>query len=349
MKKRRLLSLLLAFVLLFALAGCSNQTESEPDANAEQPGAPSDTLAEQPEEEVTIRVAALSGPTAIGMVKLMADSEQGETQNTYEFTVAGAPDEITGKVIQGEFDIAAVPTNVASVLYNKTGGNVQLAALNTLGVLYVVENGDTVHSMADLAGQTLYATGKGSTPEYALNYVLEANGLTPGQDLQVEYKTEHAELATLLASGQATLALLPQPFVTSVLTQNPDARVALDLTEEWNKASDGQSALTMGCIVVQKEFAQQHPEALQAFLEEYKASVDYVTDAENLEEAAALTEQYGIIKAAVAQQAIPECNIVFISGEEMKTMASGFYEVLLEADPTAEGGQLPGDDFYYEG
>ena len=283
------------------------------------------------------------------MVKLMADSEQGETQNTYEFTVAGAPDEITGKVIQGEFDIAAVPTNVASVLYNKTGGNVQLAALNTLGVLYVVENGDTVHSMADLAGQTLYATGKGSTPEYALNYVLEANGLTPGQDLQVEYKTEHAELATLLASGQATLALLPQPFVTSVLTQNPDARVALDLTEEWNKASDGQSALTMGCIVVQKEFAQQHPEALQAFLEEYKASVDYVTDAENLEEAAALTEQYGIIKAAVAQQAIPECNIVFISGEEMKTMASGFYEVLLEADPTAVGGQLPGDDFYYEG
>ena len=216
-------------------------------------------------------------------------------------------------------------------------------------MLYVVENGDTVHSMADLAGQTLYATGKGSTPEYALNYVLEANGLTPGQDLQVEYKTEHAELATLLASGQATLALLPQPFVTSVLTQNPDARVALDLTEEWNKASDGQSALTMGCIVVQKEFAQQHPEALQAFLEEYKASVDYVTDAENLEEAAALTEQYGIIKAAVAQQAIPECNIVFISGEEMKTMASGFYEVLLEADPTAVGGQLPGDDFYYEG
>jgi len=284
----------------------------------------------------------------MGMVKLMADAETGVTANDYEFTLAGSPDEIVGNIIKGEFDIAAVPTNLAATLYNKTGGKVQLAALNTLGVLYVVESGDTVHSVADLAGRTVYSTGKGSTPEFALNYVLEKNGIL--DQVTVEYKSEHAELAALLSQGQADLALLPQPFVTSALAQNPDLRVALDLTEEWDKAAQGASQLTMGCIIAQKSFLEENAAAAAAFLAEYEASVDFVTDPANLDAAAAMVVAQGILpKEPVAKKALPECSITFLSGEEMKKTASGFLKVLYDADPQSVGGALPDDGLYYVG
>lgn len=351
--KHRIISLLLACLLVFSLAGCQQQEQVQDqqpaDPQGQQDKAPEQPPADQPEQEVTVRVAALKGPTAMGMVKWMEDAAQGQSQGQYTFTLAGAPDEITGGLISGDYDVAAVPANLASVLYNKTQGKIQLAALNTLGVLYIVENGQQIQSVQDLRGKTIYATGKGSTPEYALNYVLAQNGLIPGQDVQVEYKTEHAELAALLASGQADLALLPQPFVTSVLAQNENARIALDLTQLWDQAAQGKSVLTMGCLVVRSEFVQQHPQAMEQLMEEYGASVAYVTDSANLEQAAALIEKQDIIKAAVAQKALPQCNIVFLTGEEMKQKASGFYQVLLEADPASIGGQLPGNDFYYQG
>lgn len=357
--KQKLLSLLLAGLLAFSLAGCQKQEETKRDQdqpqNQEQdqdqlPDAPEDdAAAADPVEEIVVRVAALKGPTAMGMVKWMEDAAQGQSRGQYEFTLAGAPDEITGGIIAGEYDAAAVPANLAAVLYNKTQGQVQLAALNTLGVLYLVESGEEIQSVEDLRGRTIYATGKGSTPEYALQYVLTQNGLTPGQDVQIEYKTEHAELAALLASGQADLALLPQPFVTGALAQNENLRVALDLTELWDQVSQGKSVLTMGCLVVRTEFAQQHPQAMETLMEEYGASAAYVTDEANLEQAAALIEKNDIIQAAVAQKALPQCNIVFIAGEEMRAKAEGFYRVLMEADPSAVGGELPGDDFYYQG
>ena len=355
--KQKLLSLLLAGLLAFSLTGCQKQEESQQgqpqnqgqDQNQPQDSPEDDQNPADPTEEITVRVTALKGPTAMGMVKWMEDAAQGQSQGQYEFTRAGAPDEITGGIVTGEFDAAAVPANLAAVLYNKTQGQVQLAALNTLGVLYLVESGEQIQSVEDLRGRTIYATGKGSTPEYALNYVLTQNGLTPGQDVQVEYKTEHAELAALLASGQADLALLPQPFVTSALAQNENLRIALDLTELWDQAAQGKSVLTMGCLIVRKEFAQQHPQALETLMEEYGASAAYVTDEANLEQAAALIEKNDIIQAAVAQKALPQCNIVFLTGEEMRAKAEGFYQVLMEADPAAVGGQLPGDDFYYQG
>lgn len=355
--KQKLLSLLLAGLLAFSLTGCQKQEESQQgqpqnqgqDQNQPQDSPEDDQNPADPAEEITVRVAALKGPTAMGMVKWMEDAAQGQSQGQYEFTLAGAPDEITGGIVTGEFDAAAVPANLAAVLYNKTQGQVQLAALNTLGVLYLVESGEQIQSVEDLRGRTIYATGKGSTPEYALNYVLTQNGLTPGQDVQVEYKTEHAELAALLALGQADLALLPQPFVTSALAQNENLRIALDLTELWDQAAQGKSILTMGCLIVRKEFAQQHPQALETLMEEYGASAAYVTDEANLEQAAALIEKNDIIQAAVAQKALPQCNIVFLTGEEMRAKAEGFYQVLMEADPAAVGGQLPGDDFYYQG
>ncbi len=362
---KKLFALVLALSMVLALGACGSAPASSattlPPASSSEPApespAPSES-ASQPETAsssaalektgVAVRVAALKGPTAMGMVKLMEDAGKGETANDYQFTLAGSPDEIVGNIVKGEFDIAAVPTNLAATLYNKTQGKVQLMALNTLGVLYVIEAGDTVRTIDDLAGKTIYSTGKGSTPEFALNYVLEKNGLA--DKVTVEYKSEHAELAALLSQGQAELALLPQPFVTTAMAQNDKLRVALDLTQEWDKAAQGASQLTMGCVIAQKSFLEENAAAAAAFLAEYEASVDFATDPAHLEEAARLVAEAGIIpKAEVAQKALPHCAITFVSGEEMKKTASGFLAVLYEADPKAVGGTLPDDGLYFVG
>ncbi|HIY08598.1 MAG TPA: ABC transporter substrate-binding protein [Firmicutes bacterium] len=356
---KKLLALLLAAAMTASLAACGGASSGSqaPSSEAAPSGEASSSEAASGEadaagtadyEKETIQIAALKGPTAIGMLQMMEDAQKGEAPDDYQFTLAGSADEIVGRIVQGEFDIAAVPTNLAAVLYNRAEGRVQLGALNTLGVLYMLENGQTIQSVADLAGKTVHTISKGSVPEYVLNYVLAQNGLDPQTDLTVEYHTESTEVAALLAAGEAQVAMLPQPFVTSVLTQNDQVRVALDMTEEWDKVGDG-SVLTMGCIVVQKDFAQNHPEAMARFLEAYDQSVAWVTDEANLEEAAALCESFDIMNAAVAQQAIPECNIVFITGDEMEEKVGGFLQVLYDADPSAVGGAMPDEAFYYKG
>ena len=338
---KRLIALAMSAVMMLSLTACAGGSEASSSA-------PEGSSAVA-EERAAVRVGGLKGPTAMGMVKLMEEDAAGTTANDYEFTLAGSADEINPLLIKGELDIAAVPTNVASVLYNKTEGQVEILALNTLGVLYVVENGNTIQSVEDLRGKTVYSTGKGATPEYALNYILGENGLAAGTDVTVEYKSEHSELASLLAAGQADLAVLPQPFVTSVLAKNPDVRIALNLTEEWDKVTEDGSKLTMGALVVRKDFAESNPEAVRNFLKEYQISTQYVTDEANLDDAAALIEQYGIISAAVAKQALPYCNIVCITGEEMRTAAEGFLSILAKANPQSVGGTLPAEDFYYIG
>ncbi len=295
----------------------------------------------------TIRVGALKGPTAMGMVKLMDDAEAGNTANQYEFTIAAAIDEITPKIVQGQFDIAAMPANVSSVLYNNTDGAVSVLAVNTLGVIYIVETGESVQSAADLKGKTIYASGKGATPEYALNYVLKQNGIDPEKDVTIEYKSEHAECAAALAEAENGIAMLPQPFVTTAQVKNDKIRIALDMTEEWEKVQTGEdkSALITGVVVVRNEFLQAHPEAVAAFMDEYKASTEYVTA--NVEEAAALIEKYDIVPAAVAQKALPYCNITFIEGQDMKTQLGGYLNTLFEQNADAVGGTLPDEGFYY--
>lgn len=283
----------------------------------------------------------------MGMVKMMSDNDSKESPaDTFE--LAAAPDEVSAKLVQGEVDIAAVPANLASVLYNKTNGGVQVLAVNTLGVLYIVEDGDTVHSIADLKGRTIYASGKGATPEYALNYILEKNGLVPGEDVTIEWKSEHAEcLAALMAEDNA-IAMLPQPFVTTAQTKSDKIQVRLDLTAEWNaiqKDSDAPSQLITGVVVARKAFIEENPEAVSAFMDSYAASVDFVNA--NIDEAAELVGKYEIVPAAVAQKAIPACNITFIAGGEMKQALSGYLSVLFEQNPKAVGGAMPGDDFYY--
>ena len=290
-------------------------------------------------EESVPRVAALKGPTAMGMVKMMSDAP-----DAYEFTISAAIDEITPKLVKGEVDIAAVPANMASVLYNNTEGAVKVLAINTLGVLYIVENGDSgVSSIADLKGRTLYASGKGATPEYALNYILSENGIDPSADVTIEWKTSE-EVTALMASGGIDLCMLPVPAATSVMMQNADVRDAIDLNDVWQDVG-AAGTFTMGCVVARSDFVEEHPEAVDAFLTEYTASIAYVN--EHPEEAAALVEQYGIVpKAAVAKAAIPQANMVCLTGDELKGI-SDYYEVLYAADPTSIGGAIPDDNFYY--
>ncbi len=319
---KKLVSMLLALTLVLIM-GCAQAEDSTSETTA-------------------VRIGALKGPTSMGMAQMLKDAADGNSN--YQFTIAGAPDEITALLVKGELDVAAVPSNLASVLYNNTNGGVKVAMINTLGILYVVEAGDTVNSVADLKGRTVYSSGKGATPEYSVDYILSQNGIDPETDVTVEFKSEHTELAAALQSGTADLAVLPEPFVTTVLAGNDNLRVALNLNEEWEKVSDGSGMVT-GVLVVRSEFAEQHPDELTALLEAYEQSVNFVN--ENPAEAAAIIEQNGIAKAAVAEQAIPKCNIVFISGNEMRTKVEGFLEILFDMNPKAVGGALPGDDFYY--
>ena len=328
----------LALTLALSLAACGKKAEESPAQEAPVQEAPA-------EEPVTTRIAALKGPTAMGMVKLMHDDPQSGEGPMYAFTLAGAADEVTPSLIKGDLDMACVPANLASVLYNKTEGEIITLAVNTLGVLYIVENGNAVSSMADLAGKTIVAAGKGSTPEYALRYLLTENGIDPDTDVTIDWKSEHAECVAALASGSATIALLPQPFVTVAQTKIENLRVALDLTAEWD-ALDNGSGLITGVVVARKAFVEEHPAAVDTFLRNYAESVDWVNS--NTADAAALISEFGIVEAApIAEKALPHCNIVCITGEEMRSKLSGYLQVLFDAEPTSVGGKLPGDDFYY--
>ena len=288
-----------------------------------------------------IQVGALTGPTAMGMVKLLEDGKE-----TYEPTILGAADELVPLILQGEIDIASVPANLAATLYNKTEGGITVLAVNVLGVLYIGEyNTEDLNSLADLKGRTIYATGKGSTPEYFLRYVLTQNGIDPDKDVIIEWKSEPSEVVALLNAEQKGIAMLPQPYVTAAAAQLGEGfRVALSLSEEW-AALDNGTLCTTAVVMARSEFVEQNPEAVEAFLGELEASVQWVN--ENVADAAQLCGDYGIIKAPVAQKAIPQCNLVCITGTDMQQALSGCLNVIFEENPKAVGGALPESDFYY--
>lgn len=322
---KKIVSLLLALVLALSLAACA-ATQAKPY------------------ESVNIRLGGLKGPTSMGMAKLLDDAENGRTANTYTFTMAPSAGELTPQLIKGELDILAVPVNVASILYNQTQGAVQLLAASTLGVLYITEKGgETVTDVRSLAGKTLYATGKGATPEYALAYLLAQNGLTLGEDVTVEWKSEPSEIVALMAQEEHTIAMLPQPFVTVAQGKLEGLRVALDLSAQWDALGLDSRLITAG-LLVRKAFADEHPEAVAKFLKEYAASTDYANS--NPAETAALVEKLGIVNAAVAEKALPKCNLVCITGAEMKTAVSGYLQTLYDLKPEAVGGAMPDDGFY---
>lgn len=353
MKLKRVFAAVTAFALCASLAGCGaaasvsesaaeSAAESTAESAVEAELAATEAPAESEATEATLRIAGLKGPTTMGLVNLMAD----EVASSYDFTMYGAADEIVPLLVKGDLDAAAVPANLAATLYNKTNGAVEVACINTLGVLYIVENGETVNSVADLKGQTIVTTGKGATPEYVLRYVLSENGVDPDSDVTIEYCSEATEALSKVQAGEATIAMLPQPFVTSALSQVEGLRVALDMNEEWQKVAG--SKLVTGVLVVRKDAVENDPEAFASFMEGYAASVEAANS--DLEGTAALCEQYGVVaKAALAQKALPQCNIVFETGDEMKTDLETYFNVLYAADPTSVGGTLPADDFYYAG
>lgn len=290
------------------------------------------TLAETPQ----VQIAVLKGPTGMGAAQLMAENDAGNTDVQYAFTIAGAPDALIAQLVTGELDMAALPTNTIAMLHQRTEGGVQALAVNTLGVLYLLERGDTVSSLEDLAGKTIVSAGRGTTAEAVADHLF-------GEDITVDYVAEHAEAVAQAIAGQYDLVLLPEPFVTSLLAQDQGFRVAVDLTQAWEESTG--SMLPMGGIAVRKEFAEANPETVASFLRAYADSVAYAN--EHPAEAAAIIETYDIMAAAVAEKAIPRANMVCMTGEPMRDALTAFFGVLQESNPALIGGAMPGDDFFY--
>ena len=374
---KKALSLFLTLCLLLALcAGCASKPAETPDApvdngnatvetpdnsteSSDEPaGEPvvlpddqpvDDTTEEEPFVPADINVAVLKGSTGMGMAKLMADAQEGKAANNYSFTLTSDTADVMAKVISGEYQIAALPTNSAAMAYAKTEGQVQLLALNTLGVLYLLQqtgvDGSPITSLDQLRGKTITAFGQGANPEYILSYLLEQNGLSIGTDVTVDWKASMDEVLATLVTGDYEFVMLPEPNVTVAMTKNSDYTIALDLTQEWNKVAEGD--LVMGCLVVRKDFADANPAAVAKFLEEYAASIDFITTDETA--AADIAGQEIVPAEAIAKKALPNCHIVCLTGADMQPAIEPYFQVLFEANPQSVGGSVPDAAFYYGG
>lgn len=324
--KKKLLSLLLALTLAVSFSACGRGASDAGNKGCD------------------INIASLKGPTSIGLVKLFDDSDNGQTVNKYNYSIHGTADEISTGLIKGDFDAAAVPCNLASVLYNKSKGEIVIAGINTLGVLYILEKGEEIKSVADLKGKTIYTTGQGTTPEYTLRYLLSSNGLDPDKDVTIEFRSEASEVVSAVSQIESAVMMLPQPYVTIALNSDENIRVALDVTEEWEK-NDKNSTVVTGVIVARKAFIDEHQKEFEIFLSEYQKSAAYAND--NTEDTAELLEKFDIFKAAVAKKAIPQCNVTFITGSEMRTKVLSYLSVLFDANPASVGGKLPDQNIFY--
>ena len=361
MKLKRIFALLLALALTLALAGC-RKTGGDPTPTPSDSPAPTGTAEPSPsgtpdvtpeptpsgsDERTAVRLAVLSGPTGVGAAKLLSEADAGTAANDYQYVIAADNSELVAGLTKGEIDIAAVASNVALNLYNKTGGGVKIIALGTRGVLHILEGrgGTSIQSVADLAGRTIYSPGQGANPEYILRYLLQQNGLDPDKDVNLVF-ADASEINAKLVSGDIDCAMLPVPAATAaILKGDGQVREAIDVTEAWDGLDSG-SELIMTAVVARTEFVEAHPEAVNAFLAEYAASIDYVNS--NVDEAAGLIAGYGITpNAAIAKQAIPQCHLVFISGADMAEAISDYFMVLYEVDPASVGGALPDDAIYY--
>ena len=363
MKLKKQLSLLLCGALMVsALAGCGNGGSSSSasgsasdrsESVSSSQSASAGTGDSSSDSYVCPNLMVLSGPTGVGAAKLMADNENvtaeavanGEINPSISSAVVEADNQVVSSaLINGDADIAAVATNVAATLVNKNPESIQVLAVNTLGVLYILEKGDTVTSMADLAGKTVYATGEGANPEYVLNYLLTENGVDPA-DVDIQWMTAQ-EVTAQMVSSEDGICMLPVPAATALMIQDSGVREALSLSEEWSTVSDGE--LAMGCIVARTDYIEENPQGVEAFLSAYEDSIAYMSAPANLDDAAELVAQYGITaNANIAKAAIPQCNLVYLTGGEMKSVLESYYQVLYAADPTSIGGALPDASFYY--
>jgi NitT/TauT family transport system substrate-binding protein len=323
------ISIILLAVLLLLMIGCTSPEQNEISV----------------EEPLTIEVAGLKGPTSMGMVKLFDEYTVPYENVQFNYSVESAPDLLIGKLVQGELDIAAVPTNLANIIHVKTEGKYQLSSINTLNVLYVVTNGVEVNSLKDLEGKTVHMSGKGATPDFVTRYLLEKNGLTPDEDVTLDFSLDHSSLAQAIVAGDVEVAILPEPFVTITKAQQPEMKVAVDLQEEWEQVED--SLLAFGGLIIKKDLIENHPDVVNQFLAEYEKSVTWVN--ENPAEAGQLIEKHGIFdNATLAENAIPKANIVYMDAWEVKEEMNQYYEILYNFEPASIGGQLPDESLYYE-
>lgn len=325
---KKLLAILTAILFIVSLCACGNKKEAKP---------------EKDNKPINMNIACLKGPTGVGMANLMEDSANNKLKNNYTFTVAASADEISGKIVSGEINIASVPTNLASKLYNKTGGKIQMLAVNTLGALSIIENGNTIKTISDLKGKTIFSIGEGSNPEYILRHILKENNLQ--NDVTIHFVATNDDLVTSIISGKADIAMVPEPAATTVLSKKTTLRRALSVNDEWNKISDGE--LMMGCIVSLKSFVEENKSAVDNFLKEYKSSIELAVNSPT--KTAELCEKYEIIPSKeIAEKAIPDCNTVYIEGNKIMKEIEDYFSVLLGFSPDSIGGKLPAKDFYYE-
>lgn len=313
--KQKILSLLLVLVALITLTGCGKSTK----------------------EKDAINIASLKGPTSIGLVKLYNNSDNDKSSNKYNYNIFGSADEISTKLVKGDLDIAAIPANLAAILYNKTEGKIQIAGINTLGVLYILAKGCDINSVAELKGKTIYTTGQGTTPEYTLRHILSEKGLNPDKDITIEFLSEASEVVAKCAEMDTAVMMLPEPYVEIALAKDSALKTVINTTEEWPD-------VTTGVVVIRKDFYEKNPDALKSFLSEYKASTVFAS--ENVDECAELLEKFDIFKAAIAKKAIPKCNVTLISGNEMKEKLIKYYQVLFDENPASVGGKLPDDNAF---
>ena len=332
---KKVISLLLVFAIVFAFAACGTTNNED------------ETTTEAPYQSVSMRVAGLAGPTGIGMVNLMKSQDDKTAKNDYTFSVVSDPTEIVAGMTNSSYDIAACPINLAATLYNKLQGNIQVLSVNTKGVLYILENGNTINSVEDLEGKTIYSAGQGAVPEYALKYILDSMGV----NCTIKFESEHDVVSSQIISGAADIVLLPEPKVTATLKNEKapeNLRIALDLNDLWEEAckkNGDDSTLYMGCIIVNKKWAEEHKDEYGVFLMEYYNSVNTVNS--NPDAASQMIANHGIIpKAPLAKAAIPNANIVCITGEEMSKGLTGFYKILHKYNPASVGGEIPGEEFY---
>lgn len=327
---KRLFAAFLCLAMLFTLGACGKKTtDNEVDT-----------------EPVALNVYCLSGPTGVGMADLINKSDNEQTENDYTITVAAAPEDVSAQVINKTADIACIPTNLAANLYAKTNKDIQILAVNTMSVLYVLDTTGTVETFADLKGKTVYMPGQGSNPEYIVNHLLNKNGIDPAKDITIEFKSEAQEVATLMASGKAEICIVPQPVATVIQTK-AEVKNVINLADEWSKIGE-DSAIMMGCVVAQKAVINEHPEAIEKFLTEYEASINAVKADPTA--AAAICEAKQIVPtpAAVTAKAIPNCGLAFVTGKDMKAQLTGYLQVLFDAKPASVGGAMPDDNFWYE-
>lgn len=348
---KKLSSVLTALFLVVFLAGCSYGNSARTESSNEETNIskestisePSESNSDSAETEHAIRIGSLKGPTSIGLVSLM---NSNSSANSYHFTILTAADELIASMASGKFDIALVPANTASILYQKTNKGISVLDINTLGVLYLVSSDKNIKTIEDLKGKTIYLTGKGTTPDYVFHYLLKSNNLSDS-DVTLEYKSEATEVAALLKEKSDAVGLLPQPFVTVACAQNDALQVVIDLTKEWEQIQgESGSLLVTGVTIVRNDFLKEHPDEVQVFMTDHRVSTEFTQS--NPDETADLIVQAGIIeKKPIAKKALPYCNITYIDGKEMKTALSGYLNVLFKQEPKSVGGSVPDDAFYY--